>query len=90
MKLYRLENENVTWKVNVEFGDISGELASRVAGLDVHKDQISEDNRVYVSNTSETLDDAFANRLASTLRRYIEVIAPVVDQYEEERNQEET
>ena len=90
MILYRREGEPGPWPVNVEFGDFSGELARRVAELEVHKDQIMEDSRIFVRHTGEVLDDQFANSLADSLRRFVEVIAPVVDQYEDERNQEET
>ena len=89
MILYSREGETGPWPVNVEFGDCSGELAGRVAELDVHRDQIIENGRVFVRHVGEVLDDQFANTLADSLRRFVEVIAPAVDQFEDERNQEE-
>ena len=89
MNLYRLDHEPVTWKVNVIFGYFSGELGSRIAQLDVHEDQIVEENRVLVTLTGDVLNDPFANTLAATLRQFVEVITPVVDKFQEESNQEE-
>ena len=89
MHLYQSENEGAPWKVKVEFESLPGELRNRVAKLKVLKDQSMEENRVSVTHTSESLDDAFADTLASSLRRFIEVITPVVREYEDERNQEE-
>ncbi len=89
MNLYRLENERTPWKVNIELASFSGELGSKVAALKVHKDQIVDENRVFVTHISEALDDAFAETLADSLRRFVEVITPVVNEHEDERNQEE-
>ena len=89
MNLYRQEGEPGRWPVNVEFGNFSGELRGRVLELDVHEEQIIEANRIFVRHNSEVLDDQFANTLAGSLRRFVEVIAPAVDQFEDERNQEE-
>ena len=89
MNLYRLDNGPVPWKVNVEFGYFSGELREKVAALDVHKDQNWEEDRVFVTHTSEALDEEFANTLTGSLGRFIKVITPIVDKHEEERNQEE-
>ena len=65
------------------------ELGSRVAALDVHEDEVKEENRVLVTHTSEAWDDGFADILAGSLRRFLEVITPRVDEHEDERNQEE-
>ena len=89
MNLYFLKDEPVPWKVDVEFGYFSGELGSRVAALDVHEDEIKEENRVLVTHTSEAWGDGFADILAGSLRRFLEVITPIVDEHEDERNQEE-
>ncbi len=90
MNLYRMDGyEPAQWKVNVEFAYFSGELTSRIEQLGVHEDQIVEENRVFVTHTGDALDDPFANKLALTLRQFIRVITPVVDQLQEEGNQEE-
>ena len=89
MNLYRPENETDPWKVNVEFGHFSGELGSRIMKLDIHEDQSIEGDRVVVTHESEALDDAFSKAIAGTLGRFIESITPAIDEFEEERNQEE-
>ena len=89
MNLYQLENERAPWKVNVEFASFSGELGSKVAALQVHEDQIVDEDRISVTHTSQALDDTFADTLAGSLRRFVEVITPVVNEHEDERNQEE-
>ena len=90
MNLYRLDSETDPWKVNVEFGHFSDELGSRIAKLQIHESQEFEDDRVMVTHTSEDLDDAFSHRLGDTLRRFIEAITPLVDGFEEDKNQEES
>ena len=88
MNLYRLDSENDSWKVNVEFGHFSGELGSRIASLKIHESQSIEDDRVLVTHTSKDLDDAFSRQLGDTLRRFIEAITPVVNELEGDPNQE--
>ena len=41
-----------------------------------------------VSRRGSALDDSFADTLAETLRRFIEVITPSIDDFENERNEE--
>ena len=89
MNLYRRDGEADLWKVNVEFGHFAGELGDRIASLQIHESQVVEDDCILVTHTSEDLDDAFSLRLGDTLRRFIEAIAPVVDEFEGDYNQEE-
>ena len=39
---------------------------------------------IFVTRRGNALDDSFANTLADTLKRFIEAITPVVDEFEEE------
>ena len=89
MNLYRMDHDADHWKVNVEFAYFSGELARRIGQLEVHENQIMEENRVFVTHTGDILNDQFANTLAETLRQLVAVITPVVDELQEESNQEE-
>ena len=65
------------------------ELNSRLSKL-----QISNSNEIttggfggiFVSHQGESLDDSFANTLADSLKRLIEEVTPVVNQFEEDRN----
>ena len=70
--------------------------------LSVHDDQTmrtdqveGDDGRIaeefgviQVSYDNDALDEHFAGALADTLRRFVEVITPMVDAYENERNKE--
>ena len=78
-------------------------LERRLKDLNVHDDQATrtdqiegEDGRIaeefgviQVSRDSDALDEPFAEAMADTLRRYIEVITPVVDAFVNERNEED-
>ena len=89
MNLYRRDGEGDSWKVNVEFGHFSGELASRIGSMKIHESRTVESDRVFVTHTSKDLDDAFSERLGDTLSRFIEAITPVVNELEGGPNQEE-
>ena len=90
---YRLNlfrgNETVPWKVDVEFAYFPEEMASKIKELHVHDEQMIEQDRVLVTHDSDILNDSFASTLADTLRLFIERITPVVDQFEDERNEED-
>ena len=90
MNLYSEDDKPGLWMVDVVLGDYSGELANRISALDVPEDGVSKTrNSIVVTHTSEALDDAFADTIANSLRRFIEAYTPVVDEFEDERNQEE-
>lgn len=71
-------------------------------GLRVHDDQtmrtdqvedtdgrlVEEYGVIEISRAGEALDEPFASALADILRRFVEVITPVVDDFENDRNEE--
>ena len=63
------------------------DLESRLEGLHVYDDQRVENREILVTRRG-ALDDSFANTLAATLRHFIEVVTPVVNDFENERNEE--
>ena len=68
------------------------DLLNRVAELHVYDEQEVIDGRegeVTVSRHADTLDESFAKTLADTLRHFIEVVTPEVDDFEAMRNEEE-
>ena len=68
------------------------ELINRVAELRVYDDQKvtnDGDGGITVSRRADALDEPFAQTLADTLRRFIEVVTPEVDNFEALRNEEE-
>ena len=64
-------------------------LESRITDLHIYDDQIVESGWIYVSRRGNALDDSFADTLAETLCRFIEVITPSIDAIENERNAED-
>ena len=90
------KTEDSPWRVDVGFGcqDDEDSLRARLNGLDIYEDQKFDGSkhgsllsRVIVSRHSSELDNSFAETLASTLTRFIEVITPKID---EELNEEST
>ena len=47
------------------------------------------ENREILVTRRGALDDSFANTLADTLRRFIEVVTPAVNDFENEGNEED-
>ena len=68
-------------------------LQPRLCDLHIHADQLvpygSWGCNVEVVRGGDSLDESFANTLADTLRRFIQEITPVVDDFENERNEED-
>ena len=64
------------------------DLESRLEGLHVYDDQRVENREILVTRRG-ALDDSFANTLADTLRRFIEVVTPAVNDFENEGNEED-
>ena len=59
-------------------------LKSSVEGVNVFEDQTADLGVISVSRPGDALDESFAGTLAVTLKRFIEVITPVVDDFENE------
>ena len=88
------------WQVDVSFTYLKDEnrgLEHRLDGLIVHGDQTIRTDQVEVENDqvieygvievahcSDALGETFASTLAGTLAKFIEVITPVVDNFERE------
>ena len=96
-----LDTDNPGWHVDVSFTylkDGNGGLEHLLAGLMVHGDQTVRTDRVEVEDDQvieydvievahrcDALSEDFASTLAGTLAKLIEVITPVVDSTEKER-----
>ena len=91
------------WTAKVGFGCWNGggpanlsarelaDLINRIAERRVYADQEvinGKRGEVTVSRHADTLDESFAETLAATLRRFIEVVTPEVDDFEAMRNEE--
>ena len=80
-----------TWRADVGFaywGRDIADLESRLEGLHVYDDQRVGNREILVTRRG-ALDDSFANTLEETLRHFIEVVTPVVHEFENERNEED-
>ena len=66
------------------------DIVSRVAELHIYDEQTVGKGWISVSRHSSALDDSFADTLAETLRHFIEVITPSIDDFVNEHNAEDT
>ena len=85
-----------SWEARVRFKcgpEFVEALQPRLAELSIHADQIvpsgSSGCNVEVVRGGDALDESFAQTLADTLRPFIEVITPIVDDSEKGRNEED-
>ena len=79
-----------TWRADLGFAYWGRkDLESRLEELHVHDDQRVENREILVTHRSNALGDSFADNLADALKRFIEVITPAVDEFENERNEED-
>ena len=90
------DTRSFPWEVMVTFSMNSKyveALLPRLSELQIHADQIvpygSWGCNVEVVRGGDSLDESFANTLADTLRPFIEEITPVIDKFENERNEED-
>lgn len=82
---------NKSGRANLSTSELA-DLLNRVTELHVYDDQEVIDGRdgeVTISHHADMLDESFTKTLADTLRRFIEVVTPEVDDFEARRNEEE-
>ena len=93
VNLWREDEEN-GWGAKVEFMHYLKGLQEKLTDVSVDPEQYPNPsgtrNGIAVTVRSDALDNDFANRLAEVLRRFIEKITPIVEAFEEEKNEEET
>ncbi len=93
-----------TWQADVGFAYLKSgkqavfsesqaeEFEARLASTHVYDDSKRMDGRfggTVVSRQGKTLDDNFANEISGTLRPFIEELTPIVDEFEDERSNQE-
>ena len=92
LNLYPGDNDSQdTWRADLGFaywGTNIEDLGNRLSGLQIYDDQKLENREILVTRLG-ALNDSFAYTLAATLKHFIEVITPVVDQFENESNEED-
>ena len=92
INLSREKDSPDTYQADVGLGWWPGadvDVVSRVTELHVYDEQMVGKGFIGVSRRGNVLDDSFADTLAETLRRFIEVITPSIDDLENERNAED-
>ncbi|MDE2860475.1 MAG: endonuclease NucS [Chloroflexota bacterium] len=77
------------WLAIVRFMDERKLTSQHLERAQIHENQETDDEGLFVKIGVETLNDDFAGRIADTLRQVIEHITPIVDNLEEESNEEE-
>ncbi len=78
-----------TWSAIVRFKDERNLTFPLMENVQVHEKQETDEEGVFVRIGTDILNDAFAGRIADTLRQFIEKITPIVDNLEDEGNEEE-
>ena len=83
---WRAEMGFAYWKSEIEG------LKGKLAGLQVYDDQRLDykPNEFLVLRHGKDLDKSFTDTLANTLKHFIEVITPLIEQWEGEGNKEDT
>ena len=78
------------YRVQVLFIHDQSGLDERLTALDIHEEQRFEDYRIWVNIGTDTLNDAFAVEIADMVKKFIRVIAPIVNDFLEEREEQPT
>ena len=78
-----------TWSAIVRFKDERKLALPLLEGVQVHENQETDEEGVFVRIGIDTLNDSFAGRIADALCQFIEKITPIVDNLEDDNNEEE-
>ena len=83
------QQDSENWRASVEFWYAGFDLADQLAGIPRYEEHKIEGHRLVASVGSDTLNDAFGQKIAATLRDFIEEITPVVNAFADAGNEEE-
>ncbi len=93
------EDADSSWRAKVGFeyhrrrlsysDDYFESLGEALKDLEIQDDQATSSSGVSVHLDSRPLDDAFAKDLSDALRPFIEAITPTIDEFEDERTNQE-
>ncbi len=92
INLSREKDSPDTYQADVGLGwwsSADADVVSRVAELHIYDEQRVGRGWIGVSRRGSALDDSFAATLAETLRHFIEVITPSIDDFENEGDAED-
>ena len=83
-------NETDSWtSSSVSFRNSPNGLEERIRSLKLHDEQKVEEDGIVVPLGTISLGGDFDDKIATILRRFIEEITPIVDDFENERNEED-
>ena len=83
-------NETDSWtSSSVSFKTIPKGLEQRISKVDLHDGQKVEEDGIMVLLSTISLKGDSDDKIATILRRFIEAITPLVDEFEDERNEED-
>ena len=83
-------NETDSWtSSSVSFRNSPNGLEERIRSLKLHDEQKLEEDGIVVPLGTISLGGDFDDKIATILRRFIEEITPIVDDFENERNEED-
>ena len=83
-------NETDSWtSSSVSFRNSPGGLEERISNVSLHDEQKVEEDGIVVPLGTISLGGDFDDKIATILRRFIEEITPIVDDFENERNEED-
>ena len=83
-------NETDSWtSSSVSFRNSPNGLEERIRSLKLHDEQKLEEDGIVVPLGTISLGGDFDDKIATILRRFIEEISPLVDDFENERNEED-
>ena len=70
------------WRAEVDFRHHRSDVAANLTGVNLHANQTVDDYGITVDLGSDTLNDSFGDRIAETVRNFIQEITPVVNDLE--------
>ena len=82
------QEESDEWRAEVEFRHDQNGLMTYLAGVSIHDDQNGDHGGISVTVGSDRLNDEFGDKIAATVRRFIEKITPVVNDFHDQGNEE--
>ena len=83
-------NETDSWtSSSVSFRNSPGGLEERISNVSLHDEQKVEEDGIVVPLGTISLGGDFDDKIATILRRFIEEITPIVNDFENERNEED-
>ena len=83
-------NETDSWtSSSVSFRNSPGGLEERISNVSLHDEQKVEEDGIVVPLGTISLGGDFDDKIATILRRFIEEITPIVDDFENESNEED-